>query len=55
MILETLAAAYAEDGQHENAEETIHEAISNLNTTDNIQFGEVFEKILKSYEQGQKY
>lgn len=55
MILETLAAAYAEDGQYEEAEETIREAISKLDPTDKIQFGAEFKKILKSYEQGQKY
>lgn len=55
MILETLAAAYAEDGQYEKAEETIREAISKLDSAEKIQFGEEYKKILKSYGQGQKY
>ena len=55
MILETLAAAYAEDGQYEKAEETIREAISKLNTTEKTQFGQEFEKILNFYAQRKKY
>jgi TPR repeat protein len=55
MILETLAAAYAEDDQYEKAVETIHEAISILEPTENMQFGDEFKKILNSYEKDKQY
>jgi TPR repeat protein len=55
MILETLAAAYAEDAQYEYAAETIREAISKLKPTDNKQFVDEIKEILISYEQGKKY
>jgi TPR repeat protein len=55
MILETLAAAYAEDGQFKKAEETMHEAILNLSSTDKSQFGGIFEATIKSYQRERKY
>jgi len=54
-ILETLAAAYAEDAQYEKAVETIREAILKLQPIQNGLSKEELNKILKFYEQEKKF
>jgi len=55
MILDTLAAAYAENGQFDKAEQTQLDAIKFLDLLRDDEQIQEFEKPLESYRQGKSY